>query len=81
VDTEQILGMLAESYTRKGNDFIFTAQGPEVHDGTPITAKEIEQGYAGLRREGHLLLPADDVGGHRPEPHQGARTPIASRSA
>jgi len=46
VDTETILGMLAESYTRKGNDFVFTLRkGLKYHDGTPITAKEIEQGY------------------------------------
>ena len=46
VDTETILGMLAQSYTRKGNDFIFTLRkGLKYHDGTPITAKEIEQGY------------------------------------
>ena len=38
--------MLAESYMRKGNDFIFTLRkGLKYHDGTPITAKEIEQGY------------------------------------
>ena len=46
VDTETILGMLAQSYTRKGNDFVFTLRkGLKYHDGTPITAKEIEQGY------------------------------------
>ena len=31
---------------RKGNDFIFTLRkGLKYHDGTPITAKEIEKGY------------------------------------
>ena len=46
VDTEHINGMLAQSYMRKGNDFIFTLRkGLKYHDGTPITAKEIEQGY------------------------------------
>jgi peptide/nickel transport system substrate-binding protein len=46
VDTETILGMLAQSYVRKGKDFIFTLRkGLKYHDGTPITAKEIEQGY------------------------------------
>src|SRR5438105_1524099 len=46
VDTEAILPMLAQSYVRKGNDFIFTLRkGLKYHDGTPITAKEIEQGY------------------------------------
>src|SRR5262245_1758363 len=46
VDTERILGMLAQSYVRKGNDFIFTLRkGLKYHDGTPVTAKEIEQGY------------------------------------
>src|SRR5262245_662341 len=46
VDTESILGMLAQSFTRNGNDFIFTLRkGLKYHDGTPITAKEIEQGY------------------------------------
>src|SRR6266511_2298455 len=45
-DTETILGMLAQSYVRKGKDFIFTLRkGLKYHDGTPITAKEIEQGY------------------------------------
>ena len=46
VDTEKILGMLAESYVRKGNDFIFTLRkGLKYHDGTPVTAKELEEGY------------------------------------
>jgi peptide/nickel transport system substrate-binding protein len=46
VDTETILPMLAQSYVRKGNDFIFTLRkGLKYHDGTPITAKEIEKGY------------------------------------
>ena len=46
VDTESILPMLAASYVRKGNDFIFTLRkGLKYHDGTPITAKEIEKGY------------------------------------
>jgi peptide/nickel transport system substrate-binding protein len=46
VNTEKIIGMLARSYVRKGNDFIFTLRkGLKYHDGTPITAKEIEQGY------------------------------------
>jgi len=46
VDTEKILGMLAQSYVRKGNDFIFTLRkGLRYHDGTPLTAKSIEQGY------------------------------------
>src|SRR5262245_51211861 len=46
VDTESILPMLAQSFTRKGNDFVFTLRkGLKYHDGTPITAKEIEQGY------------------------------------
>src|SRR6266540_3143363 len=46
VDTEQILGMLAQSFARKGNDFIFTLRkGLKYHDGTPITAKSIEEGY------------------------------------
>ena len=46
VDTEQILGMLAQSFVRKGNDFIFTLRkGLKYHDGTPITAKSIEEGY------------------------------------
>jgi peptide/nickel transport system substrate-binding protein len=46
VDTEQILGMLAKSFRRKGNDFIFTLRkGLKYHDGTPITAKSIEEGY------------------------------------
>ena len=38
--------MLAQSYVRNGNDFIFTLRkGLKYHDGTPITAKSIEQGY------------------------------------
>src|SRR5438876_11668136 len=46
VDTEQILGMLAQSYVRQGNDYIFTLRkGLKYHDGTPITAKEIVEGY------------------------------------
>jgi peptide/nickel transport system substrate-binding protein len=46
VDTEKILGMLAQSYVRKGNDFVFTLRkGLRYHDGTPLTAKSIEQGY------------------------------------
>jgi peptide/nickel transport system substrate-binding protein len=46
VDTEQILGMLAQSFVRKGNDVIFTLRkGLKYHDGTPITAKSIEEGY------------------------------------
>jgi peptide/nickel transport system substrate-binding protein len=46
VDTEQVIGMLAESYVRKGNDYIFTLRkGLRYHDGTPVTAKSIEQGY------------------------------------
>ena len=46
VDTENILGMLAESYEEKGNSVIFTLRADaKYHDGTPVTAKEIEQGY------------------------------------
>jgi len=46
VDTESVIGMLAQSYVRKGNDFIFTLRpGLKYHDGTPLTAKHIEQGY------------------------------------
>lgn len=46
VDTEQVIGMLAESYVRKGNDYIFTLRkGLKYHDGTPVTAKAIEEGY------------------------------------
>jgi peptide/nickel transport system substrate-binding protein len=46
VDTEQIMGMLAQSYVRKGNDFIFTLRkGLKYHDGTPIDAKSIVEGY------------------------------------
>jgi peptide/nickel transport system substrate-binding protein len=46
VDTEQILGMLADSYEEKGNSVIFTLRdGLAYHDGTPVTAKEIETGY------------------------------------
>ena len=46
VDTESILPMLAQSYVRKGDDFIFTLRkGLKYHDGTPITAREIEKGY------------------------------------
>jgi peptide/nickel transport system substrate-binding protein len=46
VDTEQIDGMLAESYETKGNQVIFTLrQGLTYSDGTPITAPVIEQGY------------------------------------
>jgi peptide/nickel transport system substrate-binding protein len=46
VDTEQIDGMLAESYETKGNQVIFTLrQGLTYSDGTAITAPVIEQGY------------------------------------
>jgi peptide/nickel transport system substrate-binding protein len=46
VDTEQIDGMLAESYETKGNQVIFTLrQGMTYSDGTAITAPVIEQGY------------------------------------
>lgn len=46
VDTERVIGMLAKTYIRKGNDFIFTLRkGLKYHDGTPLTAKSIEQGY------------------------------------
>jgi peptide/nickel transport system substrate-binding protein len=46
VDTEQIDGMLAESYETKGNQIIFTLrQGMTYSDGTAITAPVIEQGY------------------------------------
>lgn len=46
IDTERILGMLAQSYVRKGNDYIFTLRGGlKYHDGTPVTAKTIEDGY------------------------------------
>ncbi|TMD71822.1 MAG: ABC transporter substrate-binding protein [Chloroflexi bacterium] len=46
VDTEQIDGMLAESYQTSGNQVIFTLrQGLTYNDGTPITAPVIEQGY------------------------------------
>src|SRR5262249_51947190 len=46
VDTESILGMLAESYEVQGNNAIFTMkQGATYQDGTPITAPVVEQGY------------------------------------
>jgi peptide/nickel transport system substrate-binding protein len=46
VDTESIEGMLAERYEEQGNSVVFTLRdGLVYHDGTPITAKEIERGY------------------------------------
>jgi peptide/nickel transport system substrate-binding protein len=46
VDTESIVGMLAESYEEKGNSVVFTLRdGLAYHDGTPITAKEVANGY------------------------------------
>jgi peptide/nickel transport system substrate-binding protein len=46
VDTESIQGMLAESYEQKGDSFIFTLRNDaSYHDGTPVTARHIEEGY------------------------------------
>ncbi len=46
VDTEQIVGMLAENFDEKGSSVVFTLRdGARYHDGTPVTAKEIENGY------------------------------------
>jgi peptide/nickel transport system substrate-binding protein len=46
VDTEQINGMLADSYEEQGNKVIFTLRdGLTYHDGTEIDAKKIEEGY------------------------------------
>ncbi len=46
VDTESIQGMLASGYEEKGNSVIFTLRdGLTYHDGTPVTAQEIERGY------------------------------------
>jgi peptide/nickel transport system substrate-binding protein len=46
VDTEAVVGMLAQGYQRKGSDFLFTLRkGLKYHDGAPITAKAIEDGY------------------------------------
>src|SRR5215211_7330295 len=46
VDTEQIVGMLAKDYEQQGDSVIFTLRdGLKYHDGTPITAKEVEMGY------------------------------------
>jgi peptide/nickel transport system substrate-binding protein len=46
VDTESIEGMLAESYEETESSVVFTLRdGITYHDGTPVTAKHIEQGY------------------------------------
>jgi peptide/nickel transport system substrate-binding protein len=46
VDTEQIVGMLAESFEETRNAVVFALRdGLTYHDGTPVTAKEIENGY------------------------------------
>lgn len=46
VDTESISAMLAESFEQQGNRVVFTVkQGATYHDGTPVTASVIEQGY------------------------------------
>jgi len=46
VDTESILGMLAESVETQGNNVIFTIrQGASYSDGTAITAPLIADGY------------------------------------
>lgn len=46
VDTESIQGMLAESYEETESSVVFTLRdGITYHDGTPVTANHIEQGY------------------------------------
>jgi peptide/nickel transport system substrate-binding protein len=46
VDTESIQGMLAESFEDTGESVVFTLRdGITYHDGTPVTAEHIEQGY------------------------------------
>lgn len=46
VDTESIQGMLAESYEETGSSVVFTLrEGITYHDGTPVTAKHIVEGY------------------------------------
>jgi peptide/nickel transport system substrate-binding protein len=46
VDTESIQGMLAESWEESGSSVVFTLrEGITYHDGTPVTAKYIEEGY------------------------------------
>lgn len=46
VDTEQIGQMLAESYEEQGDKVVFTLrEGVTYHDGKPVTAEAIEQGY------------------------------------
>src|SRR2546430_15658082 len=46
VDTENIAGMLADSYQAAANTVVFTLrQGLTYQDGTPITAPLIQEGY------------------------------------
>ena len=46
VDTENIVGMLSDSYQAAANTVIFTLrQGLTYQDGTPITAPLIQEGY------------------------------------
>src|SRR5262245_19067976 len=46
VDTESIVGMLADGYDVQGSSVVFTIkQGATYRDGTPITAPIVEQGY------------------------------------
>jgi peptide/nickel transport system substrate-binding protein len=64
VDTENVIGLMAQSIQRRGNQVVFTLRnGLRYHDGTPIDAHTVEQGYKrifGTNSIGALLL---SVGG------------------
>jgi peptide/nickel transport system substrate-binding protein len=46
VDTESVEGMLADGYEHGKNSYVFTLRDDaRFHDGTPVTAKHIVEGY------------------------------------
>jgi peptide/nickel transport system substrate-binding protein len=46
VDTESVQGMLADDYEQSGTSYVFTLRDDaRYHDGTPVAAKHIVEGY------------------------------------
>jgi peptide/nickel transport system substrate-binding protein len=64
VNTEQVIGLMAQSIQTKGDRVVFTLkQGLRYHDGTPLNANTVAEGYKrifGTESIGALLL---NIGG------------------
>ncbi|MCA9860861.1 MAG: hypothetical protein KC438_14125, partial [Thermomicrobiales bacterium] len=71
VNTENIIGMLAESWEWDGNDMVFTLKdGIQFHNGNPMDAQTFVEGYARILGSGAIAAFLLGMGGALTEASQ-----------